>query len=210
MGQVCSTLRAPAVEDAHRWAEAHLSVCPAVVLVTTSWLTRRSPWWQCKMGSAHTTSPSPAMVSMCCGGAETLDSKRGCWMVPSHSPPLPCASCPPEENPAWLPLYGSVCCRLVAQPLCMTQPTANGTLRVQQAGELQDWARVHGVLKGTSLFCYRQPEDADTGEEPLFTIAINKVMGPLAVKLPGARAQERLLRVPGGWVQRDGSLASCS
>nr|XP_012417216.1 PREDICTED: rhotekin isoform X4 [Odobenus rosmarus divergens] len=79
-----------------------------------------------------------------------------------------------EENPAWLPLYGSVCCRLVAQPLCMTQPTANGTLRVQQAGELQDWARVHGVLKGTSLFCYRQPEDADTGEEPLFTIAINK------------------------------------
>lgn len=79
-----------------------------------------------------------------------------------------------EENPAWLPLYGSVCCRLVAQPLCMTQPTATGTLRVQQAGELQDWARVHGVLKGTNLFCYRQPEDLDTGEEPLFTIAINK------------------------------------
>ncbi|XP_054557726.1 rhotekin isoform X5 [Talpa occidentalis] len=79
-----------------------------------------------------------------------------------------------EENPAWLPLYGSVCCRLVAQPLCMTQPTASGTLRVQQAGELQDWVRVHGVLKGTNLFCYRRPEDADTGEEPLFTIAINK------------------------------------
>lgn len=79
-----------------------------------------------------------------------------------------------EENPAWLPLYGSVCCRLVAQPLCMTQPTASGSLRVQQAGERQDWTRVHGVLKGTNLFCYRQPEDADTGEEPLFTIAINK------------------------------------
>ncbi|ELW64006.1 Rhotekin [Tupaia chinensis] len=45
-----------------------------------------------------------------------------------------------EENPAWLPLYGSVCCRLAAQPLCMTQPTASGTLRVQEtrvrAGEL--------------------------------------------------------------------------
>ncbi|XP_058406868.1 rhotekin isoform X1 [Diceros bicornis minor] len=79
-----------------------------------------------------------------------------------------------EENPAWLPLYGSVCCRLVAQPLCMTQPTASGTLRVQQAGERLDWARVHGVLKGTNLFCYRHPEDADTGEEPLFTVAINK------------------------------------
>ncbi|XP_066234033.1 rhotekin isoform X2 [Saccopteryx leptura] len=93
-----------------------------------------------------------------------------------------------EENPAWLPLYGSVCCRLVAQPLCMTQPTASGSLRVQarapgvegnrekaeQAGERQDWTRVHGVLKGTNLFCYRRSEDADTGEEPLFTIAINK------------------------------------
>ncbi|XP_015986108.1 rhotekin isoform X4 [Rousettus aegyptiacus] len=79
-----------------------------------------------------------------------------------------------EENPTWLPLYGSVCCRLVAQPLCMTQPIASGSLRVQQAGERRDWARVHGVLKGTNLFCYRQPEDADAGKEPLFTIAINK------------------------------------
>ncbi|XP_017910487.1 PREDICTED: rhotekin isoform X1 [Capra hircus] len=108
----------------------------------------------------------------------------------------------PEENPAWLPLYGSVCCRLVAQPLCMIQPTASGTLRVQvrapeewkgsgrrqrrarsprdqgtienQAGEPRDWVQVHGVLKGTNLFCYRQPEDTDAGDEPLFTIAINK------------------------------------
>lgn len=65
---------------------------------------------------------------------------------------------------------------------------------MQQAGERQDWARVHGVLKGTNLFCYRQLEDADTGKEPLFTIAINKVMGPLVVTprgpgAPGGRAQ---------------------
>lgn len=99
-----------------------------------------------------------------------------------------------EENPAWLPLYGSVCCRLAAQPLCMTQPSASGTLRVQQAGEPQNWARVHGVLKGTNIFCYRRPEDADAGEEPLFTIAINKVTGPLVVRLPGAWAQEPLLQ----------------
>ncbi|XP_076990742.1 rhotekin isoform X4 [Tamandua tetradactyla] len=79
-----------------------------------------------------------------------------------------------EENPAWLPLYGSVCCRLAAQPLCMTQPSASGTLRVQPAGELQSWAQVHAILKGTDLFCYRRPEDADAGAEPLFTIAINK------------------------------------
>ncbi|XP_052030041.1 rhotekin isoform X3 [Apodemus sylvaticus] len=79
-----------------------------------------------------------------------------------------------EENPAWLPLYGSVCCRLAAQPLCMTQPTASGAFRVQQAGELQNGTLVHGVLKGTNLFCYWRSEDADTGQEPLFTIVINK------------------------------------
>lgn len=79
-----------------------------------------------------------------------------------------------EENPAWLPLYGSVCCRLVAQPLCMTQPTASGTLRVQQAGELQSGTLVHGVLRGTNLFCYWRSEDADSGQDPLFTIVINK------------------------------------
>ncbi|KAJ8783028.1 hypothetical protein J1605_009636 [Eschrichtius robustus] len=79
-----------------------------------------------------------------------------------------------HEDPAWLPLDGSVCCCLVAQPFCVTQPTAGGTLRAQQAGELQDWVRVHGVLKGTNRFCYHQPEDTDTEEEPLFTAVINK------------------------------------
>ncbi|XP_006880898.1 PREDICTED: rhotekin isoform X2 [Elephantulus edwardii] len=79
-----------------------------------------------------------------------------------------------EENPAWLPLYGSVCCRLAAQPLCMTQPSASGALRVQHTGEPRSWASVHGVLRGTQLVCYRRPEDADSGEEPLLTIVINK------------------------------------
>ncbi|XP_051823287.1 rhotekin isoform X4 [Antechinus flavipes] len=73
-----------------------------------------------------------------------------------------------EENPAWLPLYGSVCCRLAAQPLCMTQPVMSGPFRVQS------WGQVHGILKGTNLFCYRHPGEAGTQEDPLFTIAINK------------------------------------
>ena len=53
---------------------------------------------------------------------------------------------PPEENPAWLPLYGSVCCRLVAQPLCMTQPTASGTLRVQVRGP-EEWKGSGSILR---------------------------------------------------------------
>ncbi|KAB1267013.1 Rhotekin [Camelus dromedarius] len=100
-----------------------------------------------------------------------------------------------EENPAWLPLYGSVCCRLVAQPVCMIQPTASGPLRVQQAGELKDWMRVHGVLKGTNLLCYRQPEDGDAGEEPLFTIVINKETRVRAGELDEAAGRPTTLTI---------------
>lgn len=61
-------------------------------------------------------------------------------------------------------------------------PRKHRIVHVQQAGELQDGALVHGVLKGTNLFCYWRAEDADTGQEPRFTIAINKVMSPTALR----------------------------
>ena len=37
----------------------------------------------------------------------------------------------PEDSPYWLPLYGNMCCRLVAQPLCMIQPVICGQLDVK-------------------------------------------------------------------------------
>lgn len=37
----------------------------------------------------------------------------------------------PEDDPFWLPLYGSMCCRLVAQPLCMIQPIMSGQFKVK-------------------------------------------------------------------------------
>uniref|UniRef100_A0A8C5N6H8 Rhotekin 2b n=1 Tax=Gouania willdenowi TaxID=441366 RepID=A0A8C5N6H8_GOUWI len=36
-----------------------------------------------------------------------------------------------EESPFWLPLYGNMCCRLVAQPLCMTQSVLSGPVTVK-------------------------------------------------------------------------------
>lgn len=73
---------------------------------------------------------------------------EGLWASPLLTPhPHPVRPPPPEENPAWLPLYGSVCCRLAAQPLCMTQPTASGTLRVQVRGP----KGVEGDMEETKL-----------------------------------------------------------
>lgn len=79
------------------------------------------------------------MVRVCMCVCDTGDGNRSCGTPNSLS-----LSSPPEENPAWLPLYGSVCCRLAAQPLCMTQPTASGTLRVQVRAPVEDRGEVGG------------------------------------------------------------------
>ncbi|XP_030638452.1 rhotekin isoform X2 [Chanos chanos] len=79
-----------------------------------------------------------------------------------------------EECSYWLPLYGSVCCRLAAQPHCMTEQMMSGALRVKLGGDPQGWTNVYGVLKGTNLFCYHRQEDVEASVEPVLTIAINK------------------------------------
>uniref|UniRef100_A0A8C4E7G5 Rhotekin a n=1 Tax=Dicentrarchus labrax TaxID=13489 RepID=A0A8C4E7G5_DICLA len=80
-----------------------------------------------------------------------------------------------EECSYWLPLYGSMCCRLAAQPQCMTQQMMSGCLKVKQlGGDPQSSTEVYAVLKGTSLFCYHRQEDVEANVEPAFTIAINK------------------------------------
>ncbi|XP_041096321.1 rhotekin-like isoform X1 [Polyodon spathula] len=80
-----------------------------------------------------------------------------------------------EECSFWLPLYGSVCCRLAAQPLCMTQQMMAGCLKFkQQVGDHPNWTKIYAVLKGTNLFCYNRAEDVEAKVEPAFTIAINK------------------------------------
>uniref|UniRef100_A0ABM5GL32 Rhotekin isoform X2 n=1 Tax=Pogona vitticeps TaxID=103695 RepID=A0ABM5GL32_9SAUR len=73
-----------------------------------------------------------------------------------------------EESSFWLPLYGSVCCRLTAQPNCLVQEMMGGFLKVQGR------ERLFCLLRGPRLFCYRHPHEAETQEEPALTIAVNK------------------------------------
>ncbi|XP_069061692.1 rhotekin isoform X3 [Pleurodeles waltl] len=80
-----------------------------------------------------------------------------------------------EESSFWLPLYGSMCCRLAAQPSCMCDQMMSGVLKMQQqAGEQQQWAPMFCVLRGCNLFCYRRQDEAEARAEPALTIAINK------------------------------------
>ncbi|XP_069369659.1 rhotekin-like isoform X1 [Paralichthys olivaceus] len=79
-----------------------------------------------------------------------------------------------EDSPYWLPLYGNMCCRLVAQPLCMIQPVISGQLDVKLGEDLDCWENVYGVLRGQSLLCYQSEEDLESEEKPLLTIPIKK------------------------------------
>ncbi|XP_053920918.1 LOW QUALITY PROTEIN: rhotekin [Cuculus canorus] len=81
----------------------------------------------------------------------------------------------PSPSACWLPLYGSMCCRLAAQPRCMALPVRSGFLRLQHPGaEAPSGERLFCVLRGTDLLCYREPGDAEAGLEPALTIAVNK------------------------------------
>ncbi|XP_041816679.1 rhotekin-like [Chelmon rostratus] len=79
-----------------------------------------------------------------------------------------------EDSPFWLPLYGNMCCRLVAQPLCMIQPVISGQLKVKLGEDLNCWKNVYGTLRGQSLLCYQSPDNLESEDKPLLVIPIKK------------------------------------
>ncbi|XP_028917528.1 rhotekin-2 [Ornithorhynchus anatinus] len=80
-----------------------------------------------------------------------------------------------EESSFWLPLYGNMCCRLVAQPACMAEDVFKGFLNQQQTvGSLISWKRLYCVLRGGKLSCYYTPEEIEAKVEPALVVSINK------------------------------------
>ncbi|KAM9326826.1 LOW QUALITY PROTEIN: rhotekin-2 [Gastrophryne carolinensis] len=80
-----------------------------------------------------------------------------------------------EECSFWLPLYGSLCCRLIAQPSCITDEAIVGFLNQQEMiRSVCSCIRLYCVLKGSNLYCYYTPEEIEAKIEPTMTIPINK------------------------------------
>ncbi|XP_038590285.1 rhotekin-like [Micropterus salmoides] len=79
-----------------------------------------------------------------------------------------------EDCPFWLPLYGNMCCRLVAQPLCMIQPVISGQLKVKLGEDDNYWENVYGILRGQHLLCYQSQEDLESEDKPLLVIPTKK------------------------------------
>ncbi|XP_039195585.1 rhotekin-2 isoform X2 [Crotalus tigris] len=81
-----------------------------------------------------------------------------------------------EDSPSWLPLYGTMCCRLVAQPDCMTQDAMAGFLKEQPSGGVpgETWRRRYCVLRGGRLLCFSAPEEREAVVEPALSVPINR------------------------------------
>uniref|UniRef100_A0A3P8UZG1 Rhotekin 2 n=1 Tax=Cynoglossus semilaevis TaxID=244447 RepID=A0A3P8UZG1_CYNSE len=79
------------------------------------------------------------------------------------------------EWPTWLPLYGNLCCKLVAQPVCMTQHMMAGYLSQKQTVlGMNRSCSLYCVLSGGFLSCYFTPEEIDAKVEPTFRVPVTK------------------------------------
>uniref|UniRef100_A0A8D0D1T1 Rhotekin 2 n=1 Tax=Sander lucioperca TaxID=283035 RepID=A0A8D0D1T1_SANLU len=79
------------------------------------------------------------------------------------------------EWSSWLPLYGNLCCRLVAQPACMTQSMMSGYLSQKQSVEgMYRCCSLYCVLSSGLLSCYFTPEEIDAKVQPALNVPINK------------------------------------
>lgn len=80
-----------------------------------------------------------------------------------------------EECSFWLPLYGNLCCRLVAQPACMSEDAFAGFLNEQQTGKgLVGWRRLYCALRGGKLHCFYGPEEIEAKVKPALVVPIDK------------------------------------
>ncbi|KAM6956865.1 rhotekin-2 [Aplochiton taeniatus] len=113
--------------------------------------------------------PNGARYSLLAYTSLTLDEAEGSFQ--SHS----LIVLQNAEWSSWLPLYGNLCCRLVAQPFCMTESMMTGYLSQQQHVEgVQRCCSLYCVLRAGSLACYYTPEEIAAKVEPDLIISINK------------------------------------
>ncbi|XP_057704600.1 rhotekin-2 [Corythoichthys intestinalis] len=76
---------------------------------------------------------------------------------------------------SWLPLYGNLCCRLVAQPACMTQRVMTGYLNQKQSMDgFERHCSFYCILSASTFSCYFSPEEIDAKVQPALRLAINK------------------------------------
>ncbi|XP_061692648.1 rhotekin-2 [Syngnathoides biaculeatus] len=95
---------------------------------------------------------------------------------------------------SWLPLYGNVCCRLVAQPACMTQSVMAAYLNHKESVQgMERRCSLYCVLSAATLRCYYSPEEMDAKVQPGLRLPVNKdTRIQVMEKLSGGRKSKTL------------------
>uniref|UniRef100_A0A3P9KS70 Rhotekin 2a n=1 Tax=Oryzias latipes TaxID=8090 RepID=A0A3P9KS70_ORYLA len=79
------------------------------------------------------------------------------------------------EWSSWLPLYGNLCCQLVAQPVCMAQNIMSGYLNHKQSVEgMSRCCNLYCVLSAGFFSCYFSPEEIDAKVQPCLRVPVTK------------------------------------
>jgi hypothetical protein len=96
-----------------------------------------------------------------------------------------------------LPLWGQICCRLMAQPDCATEPRRSGFINLQRmVAGLPDWIRLWCVVRQNRLRCWKNPEEVGR-RMPEQVIELTETMEV-------EPAQRLLMRRPNSLLVRDG------
>uniref|UniRef100_A0A3Q3WMR1 PH domain-containing protein n=1 Tax=Mola mola TaxID=94237 RepID=A0A3Q3WMR1_MOLML len=115
------------------------------------------------------------------------------------------------EWSSWLPLYGNLCCKLVAQPVCMTQNMMTGYLSEKQsANGIHHCCRLYCVLSTGFLSCYFTPEEIDAKVEPSLKVAINKDTRIRVIEKESAGQKSRRLSIINPSLEGSQTIVFCT
>jgi hypothetical protein len=80
-----------------------------------------------------------------------------------------------ENRSHQLPLFGHFCCRLAAQPDCVSQESCSGDLTVLDGGTGRQWVLMWGQLQAFRLDLWVKREHWEQGQDPVRSIAVDRV-----------------------------------
>ena len=86
-----------------------------------------------------------------------------------------------ENRTHQLPLFGHFCCRLAAQPDCVSQESCSGDLMLLDVDAGRQWVFMWGQLQAFRLDLWVKREHWEKGQDPVRSIVVDRVSADLWV-----------------------------
>lgn len=80
-----------------------------------------------------------------------------------------------ENRSHQLPLFGHFCCRLAAQPDCVSQESCSGDVILLDSDAARQWVSMWGQLQAFRLDLWVKREHWEQGQDPIRSIVVDRV-----------------------------------